>query len=102
MSSSTMAGHLANTQRTHDGAPIRWTTPNDFDVLRSPTKPFQLSAQTKYLFESGGVTCTCSFRIFTPCLPQYVGREHDACSRSVGICLGCIAILRPSQNRKSD
>src|ERR1700678_1693605 len=102
MSRRTMAGHLANTQRTHDGAAVCRTTPNDFDVLRSPTKPFQLSAQTKYLFEGRGVTCMCPLGIVPPSPPQHVGGEHYACSRSIGICLGRIAIFRPGQNRKSD
>src|SRR5580698_9022688 len=40
VSSGTMAGHLANAQRTHDCASVCWTTPNDLDVLGSATKSF--------------------------------------------------------------
>src|SRR5271170_7703381 len=98
MSSGTMAGHLANAQRTHDGAPVCWTSPNDLDALRSATKSFQFSAQTEDLIESGSVGHTRPFGFFPPCLPQHVGSEHDARSRGIGIGLGRIAIFRPGQN----
>src|ERR1700691_2245213 len=102
MSSGTMAGHLANAQRTHDGAPIRWTTPNHFNVLRSSTKPFQIATKTKYLIESCGVSYTCPLGIFPPCPSQHVGSKHNARSRGIGVGLGSIAIFRPRQDRKSD
>src|ERR1700691_204100 len=102
MSSGTMADHLANAQRTHDGAPIRWTTPNHFNVLRSATKPFQLASKTKYLIESCGVSYTCPLGIFPPCPSQHVGSKHNARGSGIGVGLGSIAIFRPCQDRKSD
>src|ERR1700689_3233633 len=102
VSSGTMAGHLANAQRTHDCAPVCWTSPNDFDVLRSATKSFQLPAKTKDLIESSGVSCACPLGIFPPCPPHHMGSQHDARSCGIGIGLGRIAIFRARQNRKPD
>src|ERR1700734_2621452 len=102
MSSSTIAGHLTNAQRTHDGAPVSWTASDNLDVLRPATKSFQFSTQSKYLIESSGVSYACPLGIFTPSPSHDMGSEHDACGRGVGIRLGRIAIFRACQNRKSD
>src|ERR1700739_2336220 len=97
---STMAGHLANTQRAHDGTSVCRPPAYDLDIRHSAAKAFQFSPQAEYLIERRSVSCARPLCIFAPRPAKNMRGKYDACRRSVGKCLGGIAIFRPGQDRQ--
>ena len=96
-----LAGHFADTQCAHDRAAVSRAASNQFNVGGASAEFFHFVSAAEYAIESGSVRLDRGIGILLPWASQHVGRNDNAGRGGVGVGFSGVAVLGPSEDRRS-
>src|SRR5271156_5417675 len=93
-----MAAHFADAQRAHEGATIGRAAADDFGIRRASAESLQIAAHSKDRAQMSGEDLGRALGLLLPWPVYDLRGQDDGGSRSVGVGLGSVAILRSRQD----
>jgi hypothetical protein len=100
MRRSAETAHFADGERTHDRGSVSCAATDDLNVGCTAAERIQFATASEDQVEVCGKDIGGAISIFFPGMIENLRRENDRSRGGVGVCFGCVSILRTSQNRQ--